>query len=112
VTRGPSHDVVPKGTPAWSLPAPDAVDALRPDQLPVVVAHLAALELRIAARLADELSTSEDLVTAAEAARLLGMSLDWVYRNAKDLPFTRRVGPRTLKFSNAGIRRYLATRRP
>jgi predicted DNA-binding transcriptional regulator AlpA len=51
-------------------------------------------------------------VDVREAARLLAMSPGWVYRNAGRLPFTRRVGTRSLRFSVAGIRRYLASRRP
>lgn len=54
---------------------------------------------------------SPDVVDAAEAARLLGMSTTWLYRNARSLPFTRRLGPRTLRFSVAGLHKYLATRR-
>jgi predicted DNA-binding transcriptional regulator AlpA len=46
-----------------------------------------------------------------EASKLLGMSEDWLYRNAKRLPFTRKVGPKTLRFSYQGIVKWMATRK-
>lgn len=54
----------------------------------------------------------DEAVDVRAAAKLIGMTSTWLYRNAKKLPFTRRIGPRTLRFSVAGIRRYLAARRP
>ena len=55
-------------------------------------------------------SQGDDLLNAAEAAKRIGMSVGWLYKNASRLPFTRRVGPRTLRFSADRIRRYLARR--
>ena len=52
----------------------------------------------------------DDLLTVAPAAKLLGMSPHWLYKNAAKLPFTRRVGPRALRFSAKAIRRYLGSR--
>ena len=51
------------------------------------------------------------LVDAEEAARLLCVSEDWLYRAAKKLPFTRKLGPKMLRFSSQGIQKYLATRK-
>jgi predicted DNA-binding transcriptional regulator AlpA len=45
-----------------------------------------------------------------QAAPVLGMSEDWLYRNAGRLPFTRRTGRRTLRFSERSLTRYLADR--
>ena len=45
------------------------------------------------------------------AAERLGMSVTWLYRNAAKLPFTRRIGGRTVRFSAAGIARYIGNRR-
>jgi predicted DNA-binding transcriptional regulator AlpA len=53
--------------------------------------------------------TKDSLVAVDEAARLLGMSKDWIYDHASELPFTRRIG-RSLRFSVAGIRHYQARR--
>jgi len=44
-------------------------------------------------------------VSAAEAARRLGMSRDWLYRNAAKLPFTVKIGRRVL-FSARGLERW------
>jgi len=57
-------------------------------------------------------STEEDrLLDAPEAAKLLTVSADWLYRHAKKLPFTRKLGPKMLRFSCLGIQKYLATRK-
>ena len=56
--------------------------------------------------------TGEDrLLDATEAAKLLSVSEDWLYRAAKKLPFTRKVGPKMLRFSAFGIQRYLSTKK-
>jgi len=44
------------------------------------------------------------LLDAKEAAKLLSVSEDWLYRNAKKLPFSRKLGPKMLRFSQAGIK--------
>ena len=57
-------------------------------------------------------SKDEDrLVNVEEAAGFLGVSPDWLYRNAKKLPFTKKLGPKMLRFSAAGIQKYLASRK-
>jgi predicted DNA-binding transcriptional regulator AlpA len=56
------------------------------------------------------LNTEDRLIEADEAAKVLGVSPDWVYRNAKKLPFTRKLGPKMLRFSASGIQKYLAAR--
>jgi predicted DNA-binding transcriptional regulator AlpA len=55
---------------------------------------------------------TDRLLSADEAATLLAVSPDWLYRHAKKLPFTRKLGPKMLRFSSHGIHKYLATRRP
>jgi excisionase family DNA binding protein len=55
-------------------------------------------------------SSEDRLLTAEEAAQLLSVSPDWLYRNAKKLPFTRKLGPKMLRFSYQGIKKWLATR--
>jgi predicted DNA-binding transcriptional regulator AlpA len=51
------------------------------------------------------------LLDAEEASRLLSVSEDWLYRQAKKLPFTRKLGRKMLRFSSQGIQKYLATRK-
>jgi predicted DNA-binding transcriptional regulator AlpA len=48
------------------------------------------------------------LLDAVEASRLLSVSSDWLYRHAKRLPFTRKLGPKMLRFSSQGIQKYLS----
>ena len=50
---------------------------------------------------------ADRLLTAAEVAERLGLSLVAVYRQAKRWPFTRRLGRRMLRFSEAGLARWL-----
>ena len=50
------------------------------------------------------------LLTVHEAAVILGTSVDWLYRNSKKLPFTRRVSRKQLRFSERGIQKYIARR--
>jgi predicted DNA-binding transcriptional regulator AlpA len=57
-------------------------------------------------------ATTEDrLLEADDAAKLLSVSEDWLYRHAKKLPFTRKLGPKMLRFSSIGIQKYLSTRK-
>jgi predicted DNA-binding transcriptional regulator AlpA len=100
------------------LPPVEAVDTIELATLPVFLAALAALQTRAAARMALAASppypapepAAETLLDARTAAARLGMSTDWLYRNKDKLPFTRRVGTRTVRFSESGITRWLATR--
>jgi predicted DNA-binding transcriptional regulator AlpA len=52
------------------------------------------------------------LLDAGEAAKVLGVSEDWLYRNAKKLPFSRKLGPKMLRFSYQGILKWLSTQKP
>jgi predicted DNA-binding transcriptional regulator AlpA len=55
---------------------------------------------------------ADRLLDAEEAAKMLSMSTDWLYRHAKKLPFTRKLGPKMLRFSHQGILKYVAARKP
>jgi excisionase family DNA binding protein len=54
-------------------------------------------------------SAEDRLLTVAEAAEQLGLSQDWLYRHAKILPFTVRLG-NTLRFSATGIAKWIRSR--
>jgi predicted DNA-binding transcriptional regulator AlpA len=56
-------------------------------------------------------AAQDKLLTAPEAAELIGMSSDWLYRNSKKLPFTRKLGAKALRFSRAGLEKWLAARK-
>ena len=51
------------------------------------------------------------LLTVEEAASLLGVAPRWLYRHARTLPFARHLSPKALRFSEAGLRRWVDTRR-
>ncbi len=53
----------------------------------------------------------DKLLDAEEACKVLSASPDWLYRHATRLPFTRKLGPRMLRFSHQGIQKWLASRR-
>jgi len=99
------------------------LDRLPTDQLPLALGVLEAAKAHLWMRLATFLSPStrqvavpapsdgtDRTVDVREAARLLGMSRSWVYRHARGLPLAHRIGPRAVRFSVSGIRRYLARR--
>jgi len=54
---------------------------------------------------------ADRLLDAKEAAKVLSMSEDWLYRNAKKLPFTRKLGPKMLRFSYQGMIKWLESRK-
>ena len=104
------------------LPSLDALAAdpgqaasLSPEAVPALLARTAAVQAALAARLAT-LGTdghapedTDRLLTAAEAAAVLRVSQDYLYRNARKLPFAVRLG-RHLRFSASGIDRYIRQR--
>jgi predicted DNA-binding transcriptional regulator AlpA len=53
---------------------------------------------------------NEQMLMAKEAAKILACSEDWLYRNAKKLPFARKLGPKNLRFSKSGLEKWLASR--
>lgn len=77
------------------------------EQIPDVLGELRRLDAILYARLVCP-EPEDELVTAEVAARLLGVSSDTVYRRADDYPFTVRHAGRTVRFSRAGIQRWLA----
>lgn len=46
---------------------------------------------------------SDELLTTADAAKLLNVSEDWIYRRAGRLPFARRLSRKALRFSKSGL---------
>ncbi len=62
-------------------------------------------------RPAPDIQPKGKLIDANAAAKILGTNVRWLYDRADDLPFTRRLGPRTLRFDEAVLRLWLETRR-
>jgi excisionase family DNA binding protein len=78
------------------------VEAVRQALEGVMRSHSPALDNQI----------NEKLLSVKEAADVLNVSADWLYRNAKRLPFSRKLGPKMLRFSNQGLQKYITTMRP
>lgn len=55
-------------------------------------------------------SGEDRLLTVQQAAAILGTDRRWVYRHADTLPFTRRLSPRALRFSERALRRWIESR--
>ena len=85
---------------------PDPTDVAL-DRIAPMMAQMAAIQLSLATRLVAASterpqSDADSLLTIEEAAARLKCSADWLYRHAKRLPFTVRIG-RNLRFSERGI---------
>jgi predicted DNA-binding transcriptional regulator AlpA len=84
------------------------------DSLLVVTLTVAQLKelVRQEARAAFTKSEPNDrLLSVEEAAKMLDVSMDWLYRHSKKLPFTRKLGPKMLRFSSHGIGQWIASRK-
>ncbi len=53
----------------------------------------------------------ENLLTAEQAAPILGVTPRWLYRRSKKLPFARHLSRKVLRFSETGLRKWLAAKR-
>jgi excisionase family DNA binding protein len=51
---------------------------------------------------------SDRLLTVREAAQRLGVSTRYIYGHVDRYPFARRLGPKTLRFSERGLEKWLA----
>jgi excisionase family DNA binding protein len=47
------------------------------------------------------------LLTIDQVAQRLSVSREWVYRNGKRLGFTRKLGPKMVRFSESGLQKWL-----
>lgn len=107
-------------TLAQLLADPGQVAALPPAEARALLLQLAPLQeaLRLQAL---NLPTGENgrpeapgedrLLTPEETAERLGVTPRWLYRHARQLPFTRRLSRKALRFSEAGLRRYQAAKK-
>ena len=101
---------------------PERVADVSPEALPHLIGEVETLKARLWARLqAAQVAPAappqparnggpDRLLTAQEAADRLGVSKRWMYRKADELPFTRRIGEGTLRFSERGLERWKETR--
>ena len=111
----------PRAPVSWRNDLRTIMDEVSADELPDLIGELARAEAIAHTRLhengqaeerpAPDIQPADQLIDTAAAAKLLGVKLRWLYDRADGLPFTRRIGPRTLRFDEAGLHRWLETRR-
>jgi hypothetical protein len=101
------------------LSDPTKVGEVRPDVIVPLLCQLGALQVALSARLlsvaeparaAESAPESDRLLTAEEAATLLGVTPRWLYRHQR-LPFVRKLSRKALRVSETGLRRWLAARK-
>jgi predicted DNA-binding transcriptional regulator AlpA len=102
------------------IDTPERITEIPAAAVPVLLAKLASVQSLLTSRLLLDSTTrsvepavtdNERLLTAKEAAPILGVTPHWLYRHAKKLPFTRRLSRKVLRFSESGIRRYMSIKK-
>lgn len=78
-------------------------------ELPEALGELERVRARLTFRALSMVSPSDTLVKVGPASELLGMAKDTLYRRANEFAFTVRHG-RRLRFSRAGIERFIRSR--
>jgi predicted DNA-binding transcriptional regulator AlpA len=63
-------------------------------------------EIRAALKISEPGPLVDRLLDAEEAAKFLCVSKDWLYRNGRRLPFTRKLGAKNLRFSYRGVQEW------
>jgi predicted DNA-binding transcriptional regulator AlpA len=97
---------------------PEQARNLPPQVAADLLAQVASLQPLLLARLfvgfgqdrREDDSGGDRLLMVGEAAAMLGMTRDYLYRHADQLPFTIRPSAKQLRFSKAGIQRYIRQR--
>ncbi len=101
-----------------ALLLPDPMD-IPTESIAPVITRLASLQTALAARLLvepvkasqrDSPDGEDELLTITDAAQLLNVSEDWIYRRANRLPFTRRLSRKALRFSKIGLLKWRAAK--
>lgn len=85
-----------------------AAQTLPIQELPRLIGQLAECQATAQARLSTPppTQTPDELLTVDAAAVRLGMSKEYLYRHAKQFPFTRQIG-RSVRFSALGIEAHI-----
>ena len=91
----------------------DALADVPAEEVPELIGHLEAVKALAWARLVTvqgAINSTDELLEVDEAASLLKVSADFLYRHHGDFNFTVRMG-RNLRFSRQGIDDYIRERR-
>lgn len=92
------------------------VDAVPAEDLPALLGQIAELEARIRLRIARIAAgppqpRPDRLLTAKEAAEILGTSVRWVRTATRGLALRRDLSRKESRFSEAGLRAWMERRR-
>jgi predicted DNA-binding transcriptional regulator AlpA len=85
-------------------------------ELPELAVELGRALADVLVRLATLRSPTEaveahdQLLNVHQAAERLGVAPAWLYRHANELPFTKKVSRKVLRFSSRGVERWISTR--
>jgi predicted DNA-binding transcriptional regulator AlpA len=104
---------------------PSSVSEIPLSRIPALVAELAseqsalsALQGALTTRLlvsqanaAAQPEPTDRLMTAEEVATTLGVTKRWVQRRARRLPFARRISDHAIRYSEAGLKRWMSNRK-
>jgi excisionase family DNA binding protein len=95
------------------------VESAEPGELPTLAGELGRALVAVLVRSAvptapvppaSQRKGADTLLTVDEAAERLGVARSWLYRHAKALPFTRKLGHRTLRFDARALELWASTR--
>jgi hypothetical protein len=101
------------------LTNPARISEVPPDEAAALMGDLAGVQTALAAHMAAAQAQRERpcgrapedrLLAPEETAELLGVKVRWLYRHAGKLPFTVRLSRKVLRFSEVGVRRFMAKR--
>ena len=102
------------------LQDPALANEIPVEKIPAVLQAVTVLQGVLVTRLLNSLTKidpsnsaleTDRLLTAQEAASLLGVTPQWLYRRYRSLPFARRLSRKVLRFSELGLRQWLAAHR-
>jgi len=105
----PSLDAIAADPAKVTTLPPAAAIALYSRAVVVLAALGPALSMSAGPRREAPAPAEADLLDVEQAARRLGKSTSWLYRNARALPFTVRVGV-SLRFDPRRLAQYVAER--
>ena len=110
-----AHKLVSVPTLTDLLSDPTRISAVPKDAIAELRGQIAKIDTLLLSRLfngeqPEPVRDGDRLLTALEAAQKLGATEGWLYRHASTLPFAVRVGKKHLRFSEAGIGRYIRQR--
>ena len=83
------------------------INAIPREQIPALIAALAARMMTMPVPLADNRRAEDRLLTVDEAAKKLAVTPEWLYRRGKRLGLAVKLGDGTLRFSNLELDAYI-----